>query len=94
MTVKLGEFELRITGGDFMSSQIVLILGENGTGKSTFVKVIAGARGYEPIFDRSGDQLARMPVSYKPQTITPNADATVADFLNSKIAETFNSRGF
>ena len=35
-----------------------------------------------------------MPVSYKPQTITPNADATVSDFLNSKIAETFNSRGF
>ncbi|KAH0575047.1 RNase L inhibitor [Spironucleus salmonicida] len=93
MQIKLGQFTLNITGGDFMTSQIVLILGENGTGKSTFVKTIAGAKGYDPIL-KPGDSIPKLPVSYKPQTIAPNADSSVSDFLNNRIPETFNNRGF
>ena len=35
-------FELTINEGSFKNSEIVVMLGENGTGKTTFVKILAG----------------------------------------------------
>ena len=31
-----------MTGGEFRDSEIVVMLGENGTGKTTFIKMLAG----------------------------------------------------
>lgn len=38
----LGEFELSIDAGQFTDSEIIVMLGENGTGKTTFIKMLAG----------------------------------------------------
>ena len=38
----LGDFELTINKGEFTDSQIIVMLGENGTGKTTFIKMLAG----------------------------------------------------
>jgi ATP-binding cassette subfamily E protein 1 len=40
---KQGDFELTVDAGSFRSSQITVLLGENGTGKTTFIKMLAEA---------------------------------------------------
>ena len=42
MAKKLGPFELNIEGGTFTNSEIIVMLGQNGTGKTTFIKMLAG----------------------------------------------------
>ena len=37
-----GGFKLTIDTGDFSDSEIIVMLGENGTGKTTFIKMLAG----------------------------------------------------
>lgn len=42
MTKKLGTFNIDIHSGDFTDSEIIVMLGENGTGKTTFIRLLAG----------------------------------------------------
>jgi ATP-binding cassette, sub-family E, member 1 len=42
MTKTLGSFKLTVNGGMFKPSEIIMMLGENGTGKTTLIKIIAG----------------------------------------------------
>lgn len=42
MTKDLGEFHLCVDGGQFTDSEIIVMLGENGTGKTTFIRLMAG----------------------------------------------------
>ena len=38
---KQGTFTLTVEPGKFRTSQITVMLGENGTGKTTFIKMLA-----------------------------------------------------
>ena len=42
MSKDLGEFHLGVEGGQFTDSEIIVMLGENGTGKTTFIRLMAG----------------------------------------------------
>ena len=42
MKKMLGSFELTVTEGEFTDSEIIVMLGENGTGKTTFIRLMAG----------------------------------------------------
>ena len=42
MVKSLGEFHLHVEGGQFTDSEIIVMLGENGTGKTTFIRLMAG----------------------------------------------------
>lgn len=37
-TKKIGSFELSVEGGEFTDSEIIVMLGENGTGKTTMIR--------------------------------------------------------
>jgi ATP-binding cassette subfamily E protein 1 len=48
MTKTLGSFKLNIEEGSFNNCEIIVLLGENGTGKTTFVRLLAGDKKCEP----------------------------------------------
>ena len=48
MTKTLGTFKLNIEEGTFNNCEIIVLLGENGTGKTTFVRLLAGDKKCEP----------------------------------------------
>lgn len=85
MTKKLGSFELSIDAGSFTNSEIIVFLGENGTGKTTFVKMLAGKLAP----DTGADKLPQLNVSLKPQTITPKFQGTVRMLLLKQIKAAF-----
>lgn len=42
MSKKMGDFSLHVKSGEFSDSEILVLLGENGTGKTTFIRMLAG----------------------------------------------------
>lgn len=66
-----GDFRLQIEAGSFCTSEIIVLLGENGTGKTTFVRTLV-------------ESLAPLSVSYKPQKIAPKFAGTVQELLFNK----------
>jgi ATP-binding cassette subfamily E protein 1 len=79
-------FQLTIEPGEIRHGEIVGILGANGIGKTTFVKILAGL---EETDDKR--QLGKLNVSYKPQYIAPDYAGTVAELLMSVAKENFTS---
>ncbi|EER18208.1 68 kDa protein, putative [Perkinsus marinus ATCC 50983] len=85
MTKTMGTFKLHIEPGNFSSSEIIVMLGQNGTGKTTFIRMLAGL--LKP--DEDDTEVPRMNVSYKPQTIHARFDGSVRDLLHAKIRSQF-----
>ena len=73
MQKTLGPFSLKVEAGTFSPSETIVMLGQNGTGKTTMVKMLAGL--LTP--DGGDDQIPRFNISYKPQTIAPKFEGTV-----------------
>jgi len=84
MVKTLGDFKLEVTGGQFTDSEIIVMLGENGTGKTTFIRLLAGL-----IKADSEGQIPELNVSYKPQKISPKFAGTVRILLLKKIKAAF-----
>ncbi|KAF2302022.1 hypothetical protein GH714_031409 [Hevea brasiliensis] len=78
MTKTQGNFKLRVIEGEFTDSQIIVMLGENGTGKTTFIRMLAGLLKPDSVED-SDVEIPEFNVSYKPQKISPKFQSTPAD---------------
>ncbi|KAL5242444.1 hypothetical protein ACI65C_009854 [Semiaphis heraclei] len=85
MSKTLGNFYLKVETGQFTDSEILVLLGENGTGKTTFIKLLAGIM--PP--DGAKVELPRLNVSYKPQKISPKSQCMVRVLLHEKIREAY-----
>ncbi|CAG8490130.1 9236_t:CDS:2 [Paraglomus brasilianum] len=84
MTKTLGDFRLDVHAGSFTDSEIIVMLGENGTGKTTFIRLLAG------ILKPDGEQvIPELNVSYKPQKISPKFKGTVHQLFLKKIRASF-----
>ncbi|WII09618.1 ribosome biogenesis/translation initiation ATPase RLI [Methanomassiliicoccales archaeon LGM-DZ1] len=71
-----GEFRLDVNSGAVRIGESVGVVGPNATGKTTFVKMLAGE-----IKPDTGSVSGVMKVSYKPQYISQDYDGTVQDYL-------------
>ncbi len=77
---KLGKFEIKAEKGELNRKQVCGILGENGIGKTSFVKILA-----EVIKPDAGSVTKKVKVSYKPQYIDTESDDMVANVLKEAI---------
>lgn len=80
------EFKLVACGGELRRGSIIGILGPNGIGKTTFVKILAG-------IEKADDEreFGELKVSYKPQYIAAEYEGTVQELLMSVAKENFSS---
>jgi ATP-binding cassette subfamily E protein 1 len=79
-------FKLVANPGEVKKGEIVGILGPNGIGKTTFVKILAGI---EETDDKR--KFAELTVSYKPQYISAMYEGTVQELLMSIAKDDFTS---
>ncbi len=73
-----GEFSLEVDAGAVKIGETVGIVGPNATGKTTFVKILAG-----DVEADEGKLDTKLKISYKPQYISADFDGTVKDLLYS-----------
>ena len=86
MVKSQGNFTLTVEPGEFTDSEILVLLGENGTGKTTFIRLIAGLIKPD---DEDMEDLPEFNVSYKPQKISPKFESTVRNLLHKKIRDSY-----
>lgn len=84
MTKTLGGFTLKIDKGNFTDSEIIVMMGENGTGKTTFCKMLAGVEKPD-----GTQKIPAMNISMKPQKITPKFQGTVRQLFFKRIKAAF-----
>lgn len=82
------DFELNVDSGSFSNSEIIVMLGKNGTGKSTLIKIIAGLEKNE-----SGS-FPTFSISYKPQILSPKFDGTVLELFQTRINSMLSNAQF
>ncbi|MBI2665861.1 ribosome biogenesis/translation initiation ATPase RLI [Candidatus Woesearchaeota archaeon] len=80
LNVNVGKFQLKTGMGTLYKNEIVGILGENGIGKTTFVKMLAGL-----VKQDSGEIDEKVRVSYKPQYLETESEMLVAEFLQEAV---------
>ena len=78
LEISLENFKLTSKPGRVHKSEVVGILGENGIGKTTFVKALAGVV-------KAKGEIDKVKVSYKPQYINTTSDEIVAVALKDAI---------
>ncbi|WJX70057.1 ABC transporter E member 2 [Trifolium repens] len=94
MTKTQGNFRLHAVEGEFTDSQIIVLLGENGTGKTTFIRMLAGLLKPDTIEGGSDVEMPEFNVSYKPQKIKHRIELSVRHLLRLKICDAYTDPQF
>jgi len=90
MAKTLGDFKLEVEAGSFTDSEIVVLLGENGTGKTTLIRLMAGRLAP----DAGSEDIPALNISYKPQKISPKSQGTVRHLLHEKVRDAYTHPQF
>jgi ATP-binding cassette, sub-family E, member 1 len=78
---KQGTFSMHVESGLVKKHDVVGILGENGIGKTTFAKIVAGE-----LKPDTGSVESHIKIAYKPQHIDTDSTMTVREFLHDAIS--------
>jgi ATP-binding cassette subfamily E protein 1 len=81
-------FEVEVRAGGIKKGEIIGVLGPNATGKTTFVKILAGVEKPD-----SGKVELEVSISYKPQYIKPEENITVRETFGN-LSEKYSSEEF
>jgi ATP-binding cassette subfamily E protein 1 len=79
------DFSLRVFAGNIGIGEVIGILGKNGIGKTTFIRILAGVE--EP--DKGEIMSGEIKVSYKPQYLTGTIEGTVEEVLRRAAGEKY-----
>ncbi|XVF52227.1 hypothetical protein PTKIN_Ptkin05aG0002200 [Pterospermum kingtungense] len=71
-----------------LTFKIIVMVGENGTGKTTFIHMLAGSLEPDNI-EGSDVEIPEFNVSHKPQKISPKFQSTVRHLLHQKIRDSY-----
>tara|TARA_B100000287_G_scaffold258827_1_gene243370 strand:- start:4911 stop:6638 length:1728 start_codon:yes stop_codon:yes gene_type:complete len=77
---KLGNFSLKTGEGKIHRSEVVGVVGANGIGKSTLVKILAGEHEAD-----NGWITREAKISYKPQHVEAGFEGTVREWLDAEL---------
>lgn len=79
---KLGDFKLMVEPGEAYKGEVVGLLGPNGIGKTTFVRILAGEIKTDEGDISTNTTNRKLKISYKPQYVSPKMfDGTVRKVL-------------
>lgn len=76
---KLGTFNLEVSAGKVHKGEVMTIMGANGLGKTTFMKMLAG------VLKPDNTESPELKIAYKPQYLNNEIESTVEEHLK-KIA--------
>jgi len=85
MTKRYESFQLTVSGGTIRCGEVLGVVGGNGTGKSTFARLLAGVEKPD-----TGSMSADLKIAYKPQYIKADTSDTVEMHLR-QITTKFDS---
>ena len=89
LSKKLDDFQLTTSAGKIHTSEVVGVVGANGTGKSTLIKIFAGEMEYD-----DGWVTKEANVSYKPQHIETEFEGTVREYMDTELGPRWHSGEF
>ena len=83
---KFEKFKLSVDSGSVREKEVLVMLGANALGKTTFARILAGELGAD-----AGNISTEVAISYKPQYIKTDFDGTVRELLASvrKLSDEF-----
>jgi ATP-binding cassette subfamily E protein 1 len=89
LTKTQGAFTLHAGAGNIKMGEVVGIVGPNATGKTTFVKMLAGVEKPD-----SGTVTTEVRVAYKPQYVKADIEDTVETVLYTQLGKDYQSSFF
>ena len=80
-----GAFKLEVDAGNLHRGEVLTVMGSNGLGKSTFLKMLAG------VLKPDNGEISKIAIAFKPQYLESKIGGTVGEYLRKVSGAEFSS---